>query len=86
MCDYPTKVSLLVVQFSGSRSVNMPKKTYTPEQIINKLREAEILLSQGAILPVLLKRSESAIAPITAGARSMAACGWNKLSGSRSLR
>jgi len=25
----------------------MPKKGYTPEQIINKLREAEILLSQG---------------------------------------
>jgi putative transposase len=25
----------------------MAKKTYTPEQIINKLREAEILLSQG---------------------------------------
>ena len=26
----------------------MVKKTYTPEQIINKLREAEVLLSQGA--------------------------------------
>jgi transposase-like protein len=26
----------------------MAKKTYTPEQIINKLREAEILLSQGS--------------------------------------
>ena len=25
----------------------MPKKGYTPEQIINKLREAEIMLSQG---------------------------------------
>ena len=25
----------------------MAKKGYTPEQIINKLREAEILLSQG---------------------------------------
>jgi putative transposase len=25
----------------------MVKKTYTPEQIINKLREAEVLLSQG---------------------------------------
>ena len=25
----------------------MAKKVYTPEQIINKLREAEILLSQG---------------------------------------
>ena len=25
----------------------MPKKAYTPEQIINKLREAEVLLIQG---------------------------------------
>ena len=34
----------------------MPKKTYTPEQIINKLREAEILLSQGATLAVVWKK------------------------------
>jgi hypothetical protein len=26
----------------------MAKKRYTPEQIINKLREAEVMLSQGA--------------------------------------
>jgi putative transposase len=26
----------------------MPKKNYTPEQIINSLREAEVLLSQGS--------------------------------------
>ena len=34
----------------------MPKKTYTPEQIINKLREAEIMLSQGATLGVIWKK------------------------------
>ncbi|MFH0769458.1 MAG: tetratricopeptide repeat protein, partial [Chloroflexota bacterium] len=34
----------------------MPKKTYTPEQIINKLREAEVLLSQGATLAVIWKK------------------------------
>lgn len=28
----------------------MGRRTYTPEQIINKLREAEILLSQGSIV------------------------------------
>ena len=28
----------------------MPRKKYTPEQIINKLREAEILLSQGSMV------------------------------------
>ncbi len=26
----------------------MPRKRYTPEQIINSLREAEVLLSQGS--------------------------------------
>ncbi len=34
----------------------MPKKTYTPEQIINKLRQAEVLLSQGATLAVIWKK------------------------------
>ena len=31
----------------------MTKKGYTPEQIINKLREAEILLSQGEPIAVI---------------------------------
>jgi hypothetical protein len=30
----------------------MAKKRYAPEQIINKLREAELLLSQGATIAV----------------------------------
>ncbi len=34
----------------------MVRKGYTPEQIINKLREAEVLLSQGATLPVVWKK------------------------------
>jgi transposase-like protein len=34
----------------------MPKKNYTPEQIINKLRQAEIMLSQGATLAVIWKK------------------------------
>lgn len=29
----------------------MPKKTFTTEQIISKLREAEVLLSQGQTVP-----------------------------------
>jgi len=37
----------------------MPKKTYAPEQIINKLREAEVLLSQGATLAVVWKKIKS---------------------------
>jgi putative transposase len=34
----------------------MPKKNYTPELIINKLRQAEIMLSQGATLAVIWKK------------------------------
>jgi putative transposase len=34
----------------------MTKKGYTPEQIINKLREAEILLSQGETVAVVSKK------------------------------
>ncbi len=34
----------------------MVRKSYTPEQIINKLREAEILLSQGITLAVVWRK------------------------------
>ena len=34
----------------------MARKSYTPEQIINKLREAEVLLSQGVTLAVIWKK------------------------------
>jgi len=34
----------------------MARKLYTAEQIINKLREAEVLLSQGATLAVVWKK------------------------------
>jgi putative transposase len=34
----------------------MDRKSYTPEQVINKLREAEVLISQGATLGVMLKK------------------------------
>jgi putative transposase len=34
----------------------MPKKAYTPEQIITKLREAEVLLSQGDTISIVSKK------------------------------
>jgi transposase-like protein len=34
----------------------VPKEGYTPEQIINKLREAEVMLSQGATIAVVSKK------------------------------
>jgi putative transposase len=36
----------------------MSKKRHTPEQIMSKLREAEVLLSQGQSVPVVCKRIE----------------------------
>ncbi len=33
----------------------MPKKTFTTEQIISKLRQAEVLLSQGQTVPAACK-------------------------------
>ena len=34
----------------------MPKKGYSPEQIINKLREAEVLISQGNAMAMVTKK------------------------------
>ena len=34
----------------------MPRKTYSPEQLINKLREGEILLSQGNTIGTVCKK------------------------------
>ena len=34
----------------------MVRKGYTPEQIINKLREAEVLLSQGGTIAVITRK------------------------------
>ena len=34
----------------------MPGKRYTPEQIIGKLREAEVLLGQGMTVPLAAKQ------------------------------
>jgi cell division protein FtsB len=34
----------------------MVRKSYTAEQVISKLREAEILISQGTTLAVMLKK------------------------------
>jgi putative transposase len=34
----------------------VPKKGYTPEQIINKLREAEVLISQGTAIGLTCKK------------------------------
>jgi putative transposase len=40
----------------------MPKKTFTPEQMVAKLRQIEVLVSQGKAVPLACK--EAGIAPI----------------------
>ncbi|MFP6697743.1 MAG: hypothetical protein VCF08_12685, partial [Alphaproteobacteria bacterium] len=40
----------------GFGGIYEPRKTKTPEQIINCLREAEVLLSQGLGIPEVCKR------------------------------
>jgi transposase-like protein len=38
------------------KGVKMPKKANTPEQIINKLKEAEIMLSHGITIALICKK------------------------------
>jgi hypothetical protein len=35
----------------------LPKKTFTPEQIVNKLRQVEVLVSQGKTVPLACKEA-----------------------------
>ena len=35
----------------------MPKKTFTPEQIVAKLRQIEVLMSQGKTVPLACKEA-----------------------------
>jgi hypothetical protein len=61
----------------------MPRKITSPEQIINTLRGAEIMLSQGATITVLAKKIGVIVQTYTAGEKRTAAFGWIKPSASR---
>ena len=50
----------------------MPQKRYRPEEIIAKLRKAEVLLGEGKRVPEVTKAWASPSSPTTAGARSTA--------------
>ena len=45
----------------------MPRKTYRPEEIIVKLREAEVLLAQGMKVCQVKRRPSSSLLASTAG-------------------
>ncbi|AKG53522.1 hypothetical protein DGWBC_0856 [Dehalogenimonas sp. WBC-2] len=44
------------VRLENTKGQQMPRKSFTPEQIINKLLEADIIISQGATLAAMLKK------------------------------
>ena len=64
----------------------MPKKTFTPEQIVGKLRQIEVLMSQGKTVRWRVKIAGSRIRPTTVGGESTAACNWSRLRSSRICR
>ena len=64
----------------------MVKKGYTPEQIINKLREAEILLSQGSSVTEASRKIGIVEQTYYRWRKEYAVCDWNRLKGSRTLK
>ena len=60
----------------------MPRgKKYGPEEIIPKLREAEVLMSQGTTQELAAKQIGYRRRHSYAGGRNTAACGWTRRSG-----
>jgi hypothetical protein len=57
----------------------MPKKTFTPEQIVGKLRQIEVLVSQGKKrCRKRARKPESSIRRSTASGESMVDCRSSK--------
>jgi hypothetical protein len=50
----------------------MPKKRYTPEEIVAKLRQVDVLVSQGQNIADAIRQIGVAKSPIIGGARSTA--------------
>ena len=64
----------------------MGRKSYTPEQIINKLREAEIHTNRVSLLPNPAERPVSPSRPTIASVKNTAVCGLSRQGASKSLR
>ena len=59
----------------------MPRKHYSTEQIVTKLRQAEVELGRGLRTPRSARSWVSASSRTTAGGRSTAAWVWTRPSG-----
>jgi hypothetical protein len=57
----------------------MAKKTFTPEQIVAKLRQIEVLVSQGKTVPLVRNDAGIVEQMSNAGGENMAACNWKDL-------
>ena len=55
------------------------KNTFTPEHIVGKLRQIEVLVRQGKTVPQACKGAGIVEQTSTSGAENMAACKWSKL-------
>jgi hypothetical protein len=64
----------------------MPKKTFTPEQIVGKLRQIEGLVSQGKTVPVASREAGIVDETFYRSGRNMGGCNWSKPGSSRSCR
>ena len=62
----------------------MPTKRYSTEQIVSKLRQAEVELSRGLRVPWSVRNWGLASRPTTGGGKSTVACASTRPSGSRS--
>ena len=61
----------------------MPRKRYSVEEIIEKLREAEVALGQGATVEEVIRRLGISEPTFTAGDGSTAACSSTRRSDSK---
>ena len=68
---------------AGRRGVGMARKRYTAEQILAKLREAEVVLAQGESVAKVARRLGVAEQTYYRWRREYAACGWTRRSASR---
>lgn len=54
----PLTSPVLMLDCDRKERVFMPEKLNTPEQIINKLRQAEVMLNQGATVAEIRRKIE----------------------------
>ena len=70
ICPPRTDPSVMLVLGLKERGVKMARRQHTAEQIINKLREAEVAISAGSTVAEVSRQIGVTRRPSTGGARS----------------